>query len=115
MRSDGSTLLKSGTRFQFTSTQITPAKESAFNKKTDPAPVLVRAKAATIKPPSAGPTARARLLLAAFKETESGINSRGTNSGTIACQAGLFIAEPMFIRKVKASSAHGETWPRKVS
>src|ERR1700733_4512530 len=115
MRSDGSADLNNGTRFQLTSTQITPANESAFRKKTEPAPPCTPLKPATISPPSAGPTARARLLLAAFSETVSGISSRGTNSGTIACHAGLFMAEPMLSRKVNASSDHGDTWPRNVS
>src|SRR5882757_959149 len=108
MRSAGSVLLKSGTRFQLTSIQMTPAKEMALRKKTDPAPVSVRLNAATIKPPSAGPTARARLLLAEFNDTASGIRSREISSGTIACHAGLFIAEPILSRKVSANSIHGE-------
>jgi hypothetical protein len=66
-------------------------------------------------PPSAGPTARARLFDAAFSDTVSGINSRGTSSGTIACHAGLFIAEPALSRNVNASSAHGEICPRNVN
>ena len=74
--------------------------------------IHVRLNAATINPPSAGPTARARLLLAAFKLTVSGISSRGTSSGTIACHAGLFIADPIFSRNVNASSAHGDTYPK---
>ncbi len=52
---------------------------------------------------------------AEFSDTASGINSRGTSSGIIACHAGLFIAEPMFSRKVNASSDHGEMCPRNVS
>src|ERR1700747_91589 len=108
MRSEGRADLNSGIRLQFTRTQMTPANDSALSAKTQPAPVCTRRNPATIKPPSAGPTARARLLLAAFRLTESGINSRGTSSGTIACHAGLFIAEPIFSRNVKASSAHGE-------
>ena len=62
-----------------------------------------------MSPPRAGPTARARLLLAALRLTVSGMSSRGTSSGTMACQAGLFMAEPMLSRKVKASSDEGET------
>src|ERR1700733_7337546 len=114
MCSDSSADLNNGTRFQLITTQITPANESAFRKKTEPAPPCTPLKPATISPPSAGPTARARLLLAAFSETVSGISSRGTSSGTIACHAGLFIAEPILSRKVNASNAHGDTWPKKV-
>ncbi len=115
IRSAGSADLNSGTRFQFTSTQITPANEIAFSANTLPAPVCAVLNAATINPPSAGPTARARLLLAAFKLTVSGIIARGTSSGTIACHAGLFIADPTFSRNVNASSVHGETHPTNVS
>src|SRR6185437_10062164 len=107
-RSDGSADLNSGTRFQFIRTQITPANESEFSRKTQADPVSTRANAATIRPPSAGPTARARLFEPEFNDTASGISSRGTSSGTIACHAGLFIAEPKLSRKVKASSDHGE-------
>ena len=39
--------------------QITAAKESELRRKTEPAPVSVRWKAATMSPPNAGPTARA--------------------------------------------------------
>ena len=115
MRSEGSADLKSGVRFQLTRTQMTAAKESALRAKTEPAPPWVVRKAATMRPPSAGPTARARLLEAALRETVSGMRVWGTSSGTMACQAGLFMAEPMLSRKVKASSAQGETWPRSVS
>jgi hypothetical protein len=111
MRSVGSADLNSGVRFQLTSTQITPANESELSAKTEPAPLCALAKAATMRPPSAGPTARARLLEAALSETVSGMSSRGTSSGTMACQAGLFIAEPALSRKVNASSAQGEMLP----
>src|SRR5690348_4173571 len=68
-RSEGSALLKSGTRFQFTSTQITPANESELSANTHALPVSTRANAATISPPRAGPTARARLFEPALSET----------------------------------------------
>ena len=71
--------------------------------------------AATARPPSAGPRARARLNPALLSETASGNCSRGTSSGTIACQAGLFIAVPIFSRKVRISSTHGEMMLKKVS
>ena len=114
MRSDGSADLNSGVRFQLTRTQMTAAKERELRRKTEPAPVSVCLKVATMRPPRAGPTARARLLLAALRETESGIRERGTSSGTMACQAGLFMAAPILRRKVKARRVQGETWPRKV-
>ena len=37
-----------------------------------------------------------------------GISERGTSSGMMACQAGLFIAEPMLSRKVKSRRVIGE-------
>ena len=101
-------------RCQLTRIQMTPAKDTEFSRKTQPAPVLARLNAATMSPPMAGPTARARLLHPALRETASGMRSCGTSSGMMACQAGLFMAEPMLSRKVKASRAQGETWPRKV-
>jgi hypothetical protein len=55
------------------------------------------------------------LLLAAFSVTALGISSRGTSSGTIACHAGLFIADPMFSRNVNSSSVTGVITPRNVS
>ena len=66
-------------------------------------------------PPSAGPRARARLKPALLSETASGNCSRGTSSGMIACQAGLFIAVPMLSRKVRMSNTHGEMTLKKVS
>src|ERR1700676_1857583 len=115
MRSEGSADLKRGVRFQFTSTQMTPAKEMALSRRKQALPVLVRLKRAPMSPPSAGPAARARLLLAELSETVSGMRARGTSSGMMACHAGLFMAEPMLSRKVNASSAQGEMRPRKVS
>ena len=114
MRSAGRADLKRGVRFQLTRTQMTPAKETALRAKTAPAPVWVVWKAATMRPPSAGPRARARLLEAALRETVSGMRSRGTSSGTMACHAGLFMAEPTLSRAVKARSVQGEMCPRKV-
>src|SRR6185312_8444624 len=98
MRSAGSALLNSGVRFQRHSIQMTPAYDAELRAKTHAAPVRGPVKAATIRPPRAGPTARAMLLLIALSVTAAGISSRGTSSGIIACQAGLFIAEPMFSR-----------------
>src|ERR1700738_5161394 len=114
MRSEGSADLKSGVRFQLTSTQMTPAKEMALSRKTQAEPVSVRLKAATMSPPSAGPAARARLLLAELSETVSGMRLRGTSSGMMACHAGLFMAGPMLRRKGNARDGHGEMCPRKV-
>src|SRR6185437_7722432 len=114
MRSAGRALRKMGCRFQRHRIQITATNDAELSAKTHPAPVSARRNAATIRPPSAGPTARAMLLLAAFSVTAGGIWSIGTSSGTIACHAGLFIAEPTFKRKVKKSRVYGETTPAKV-
>jgi hypothetical protein len=114
-RSEGSALLNNGVRCHVYSMAITAMKEAALNRNTLPAPVVTEANAATASPPSAGPTARARLNPALLIEIASGNSERGTNSGTIACQAGLFMAEPMFRKKVRTSSAHGEMMPARVS
>src|SRR6266404_1685361 len=66
-----------------------PTNESAFRRKTHPDPA-----AATNNPPSAGPTARATLKPTPDNASADGSSLAGTNSGTIACHAGLFIAEP---------------------
>ena len=62
IRSEGRADLKSGTRFQFTSTQMTPAKETELSRKHVGGTSIGALKAATTRPPRAGPTARARLL-----------------------------------------------------
>src|SRR5580704_12433765 len=115
MRSDGSALLNAGLRCQRYKTQITPTKERELSRNTDAAPVVARAKSATIRPPRAGPRARARLNPAELSETASGNCARGITSGTIACHAGLFIAAPMFSRKVRISRIHGEITSKNVS
>src|SRR6185312_6267215 len=114
MRSAGRALRKIGWRCQRQRIQITATKDAELRAKTQLAPVSARRNAATIRPPSAGPTARAMLLLAALSVTACGRWSIGTNSGTIACHAGLFIAEPTFRRKVKKRRVYGETTPLKV-
>src|SRR5579862_1641030 len=84
-------------------------KERALRRKTMPAPRSAEMKAPTSKPPRAGPTARAMLKPALLMATASGSCSRGTSSGTMAAQAGLFMAEPMFMRKVRPSRVQGRT------
>ncbi|MND94446.1 hypothetical protein D3C80_866630 [compost metagenome] len=70
--------------------------------------------AATIMPPMAGPTLRARLKPMEFRVTAPARSSRGTMSPTDACQAGPLKATPQPIRKVKASSTQGVIHPIQV-
>ena len=59
---------------------------------------------------------RARqVVTGAVDRDGAGQLGRGTSSGTMACQAGLFMAAPMFSKKVSASSVHGEMMPANVS
>jgi len=67
--------------------------------------------AATIAPPSAGPTDRARLKPMEFNPTAPGTCSRGTMSPTEACHAGLKSAPPQPMRKVSARRSHGVSHP----
>ena len=67
--------------------------------------------AATIMPPTAGPTLRARLKPMELSATAPARSRRGTISPTEACQAGPFIAAPHPIRKVKTSSTQGVIHP----
>ena len=76
---------------------------------------MTEANAATANPPAAGPTARARLNAALFKAMALGNSSRGTSSGTIACQVGAFIAVPALNRKVKMSNSQAPIQPPIVS
>ena len=65
--------------------------------------------AATMTPPSAGPTALATLKPAEFRATAEACCLAGTNSGVIACHAGSFITAPKPSRNVNSSSIHGPT------
>ena len=67
--------------------------------------------AATIAPPTAGPTLRAMLKPMLLKATAPGSSERGTMSPTEACHAGALNAAPQPIRKVKSSSSHGVMKP----
>ncbi len=87
----------------------TPEKEKAFRRNVIPGP-----RAATMSPARAGPATRAIL-----KETEPSViaearSFRGTSSGIIACQAGVFIAAPMLRKNVKTSRISGDTFPKTV-
>src|SRR6266850_248477 len=80
--------------------------EAALSKKTAHGP-----EAATIKPPNAGPMARAMLTPAALSVIAAGKSDWETSSGVIACQTGLLIAEPTPRRKVSESKRPGVIWP----
>src|SRR5882672_6642603 len=80
--------------------------EAALRKKTAQGP-----DAATMRPPKAGPNARAMLMPTPLSAIAAGNSSAGTNSGVIACQAGLLIAVPMPSRKVSESKRVGVIWP----
>src|ERR1043165_7254377 len=89
---------------------MTPTKESELRKKTAHEPM-----AATSRPPSAGPTARAMLKATLLRETATGSSARGTSSGTMACHAGAFKAAPSPSMKVSASRTQGVVQPASVS
>src|SRR5579864_1124913 len=108
-RSAGSTVSSAGRR-QVYSTAMTPRKETAFRTKVQPGPAV-----ATIKPPSAGPAARAMLKPMLPSAMAPGSSGRGTSSGMIACHAGLLAAAPRPSRKVKPSSHQGVIQPARVS
>src|ERR1700738_5346523 len=80
--------------------------EAALRKKTAHGP-----DAPTIKPPNAGPIARAMLMPTALNVIAAGKSAGGTNSGVIACQTGLLIADPTPRRKVSESKRPGDIWP----
>src|ERR1700688_2844374 len=78
--------------------------------KVQPGPAM-----ATIRPPSAGPAARAMLKPMLPSAIAPGSSGRGTSSGMIACQAGLLAAAPRPSRNVKPSSHQGVIQPASVS
>jgi hypothetical protein len=88
----------------------TPRNDAAFSRKTVPGPVD-----AVVSPPSAGPTARARLKATAPSATAAARSARDTSSGVIACQAGAVIAEPIPRANVRPSRSSGVTRPASVS
>src|SRR6185436_16225205 len=60
-------------------------------------------------PPMAGPIARPMLIGSAFSATARVSSDRGTSSGVIACQVGVFIAAPIPSANVKTRSVAGVT------
>ena len=71
--------------------------------------------AATMTPPMAGPTLRARLKPAALAITACAICARGTWSPIDACHAGAKAAAPQPIRNVRPSSRAGVTRPASIT
>src|SRR6185436_18156001 len=102
--------LSTGACCQRYKTIMMPTNESEFKKKTAHEPV-----AATTKPPSAGPTARAMLKATLLRETAAGSSERGTNSGMIACHAGALSADPRPRQKININKTHGVVSPNSVS
>src|SRR4030095_146514 len=98
MISSGGSLLVRGAGFHRETMRNTARKEPALIKKTAHGP-----DAATIKPPIAGPIARAMLMATQLSESAGGKSLGGTKSGVIACQTGLLTAEPIPSRKVSES------------
>src|SRR6266404_7606767 len=80
--------------------------EAALRKKTAHGP-----DAPIMKPPNAGPNARATLKLTTLSVIAAGKSVGRTNSGVIACQTGLLMAVPMPRRKVSESRRAGVIWP----
>src|SRR5882672_6966046 len=80
--------------------------EAALRRKTAHGP-----DAPMMKPPSAGPIARATLKLTTLSVIAAGKSVGRTNSGVIACQTGLLIAVPTPRRKVSESRRAGVIWP----
>ena len=60
-----------------------------------------------IAPPSAGPTARLRLTPALLADTAGASSALGTNWGTTACHAGVFIAVAEPIKTASSSKLKG--------
>src|SRR5258707_3126219 len=89
--------------------------ERALSENTKPAPNHAEANAATVNPPRAGPSALARLNPALFRAIATGNCPRGTNSGTIACQVGPFIAAPALSKQVRTSNEPGPIQPARVN
>jgi hypothetical protein len=79
----------------------------ALITKAAPAPEV-----ATITPPIAGPTLRARLNPMALAMTAAGIDSRGTCSPIEACHAGANAAVPQPMRNVSARRMPGVIVPK---
>src|SRR5947209_1225709 len=80
--------------------------EAALRKKTAHGP-----DAATMRPPNAGPIARAMLIPTPLSVIAAAKSDGETSSGVIACHTGLLIADPTPRRKVSQSKRAGVIWP----
>ncbi len=83
-------------------TPTTTRNEPAFSRNTTPAPAE-----ATSSPPSAGPTACARVTPALFSASAAGSSARPTISGVIAQNTGRPSAAPTPSARVRASTSPG--------
>ena len=77
--------------------------------KAHPAPM-----SPTMRPPTAGPTARLTLKPALLRATPPARIRRSSSSGTTAWKAGMERAEPVPMRKEMARRMAGVMWCRKV-
>ena len=85
---------------------MTTANDAAFSRKAAPVPSVE-----TMRPPIAGPTARAPFTAAEPSAIAAGSSGRGTSSVWIACHAGAVRADPMPRAKVKPSRLDGASRP----
>src|SRR5208282_1538741 len=76
--------------------------DAALSRKVGPAPAQ-----ATTTPPIAGPMARAALKLMPLSEIAAVKSLRDASSGTIACHAGAFSADPTPSAKLNTRRVHG--------
>ena len=98
-------------RFERAITTITPRDEKTFRRKTVPTPAI-----AIMRPPRAGPTARARLNSIPFRARAGDKSSLRTRSGKVALHAGDSSASPIESAKVSHRPGGKRTvWTRKGS
>ena len=102
-------LLGWGARRQRASTTTTTTKDRALSRNAACGPYQ-----ATTTPAKAGPIARARLMPRLFRAIAGCSCARGTSSGTVAAQAGVFSAAPQASAKVNASSPQALIQPSAV-
>jgi hypothetical protein len=84
------------------SAPMTPTLLNAFTQKGAAMP-----NATTIRPPSAGPTARLTLIPTLFAAMALGSSGRGTSCGTTACHAGAVAALATVTMKLNTSRLQG--------
>src|SRR5580658_371174 len=103
--SSGALLLRTGL-FHLATTRMTPKNDTKFAAKAVATPATDM-----IAPARAGPTARARLNSIPFSAEAAARSSLGTNSGRIACHAGVSNASPEESANVSTKSIHGDITP----